>query len=206
MTRDKAAELRDTLKGELLLAWQSLNNSHPHDDFYAFGLFTTDNASYAGVVACSEQGLNTAADGYAERYGMNPELHRSSLRWSIGDSPFLEEGLELLPLTQALRASEPDPYSDADECKIEASIAQFFSAAFAALQELDEGGVFGTREEREKIILSVWLHDESHPMKLEAAGRLNSQAGVTRYSAELEAGLSAFHAWQEHRHSENPSA
>lgn len=202
MTTDKVAQQRNTLMGELLSAWNSFRDRYPEDDFYAFGVYTTDTASYCGVVACTEQGLGVAADNYAEHYGSGRELHRQSLRWSIGDSPLFDEGLEMLPLTSDLRANEPDPFSGGDESEIEASIADFFCAAFGALKELDESGTFGTGSARERLVLSVWLHDESHEMKLEAAAKLNSQALVERYSAELEDGLRAFNLWQEHRRAE----
>lgn len=202
MTNDKVAQQRMTLKGELLSAWSSFRDRYPEEDFYAFGVYTTDTASYCGVVACTEQGLGVAADHYAEHYGSGPELHLQSLRWSIGDSPLFNEGLEMLPLTSEFRANEPDPYSHSDEGEIEASIAGFFSAAFGALKELDESGSFGTGSARERLVLSVWLHDESHEMKLEAAAKLNSLALVERYSAELEDGLRAFNVWQEHRRAE----
>ncbi|WP_426162821.1 DUF4303 domain-containing protein [Pseudoduganella sp. R-34] len=196
MTTDKAAQQQNTLKRELLSAWQSFGDRYPDDDFYAFGLYTTDTASYCGAVACSEQGLESAADNYAEHYGSNFELHRQSLRWSIGDSPFFDEGLDMMPLTNELRALEPDPYSDGDESEIEASRERFFAAAFAAIKELDDEGILGTGQARERVILSVWLHDESHAMKLDAAAKLNCRPSVERYSAELEAGLDAFNKWR----------
>jgi hypothetical protein len=190
-------KLHESLRAELAVAWRKLRGNHPSDDFYAFGIRTHDIGSPVSVIACTEQGLNRVAGEYAARHGTDKRLHLASLRWRLADSPLLEEGFELAPETQALRDADPDPYGGSPEAEV--AIEGFFSAAFAALQDLDRAGTFGEGCAREKLVLSVWLYDQSDEEILDAARRLNSAAIVRRYSEELELGHEAFLAWSQNK-------
>jgi hypothetical protein len=184
--------LLTSLRRELEDAWHTLHARYPGERFYAFGVYANDVASWFGAVACTEEGLERVAFRYAKARASAMNLERSALRWSMGDSPLLEEALTLLPKTQALRGEEPDPYSDEEGA--EAATDAFFRAATQALQQMDEEGVFGVEAEREKLVVSVWLNDESNEDMLATARHLNSDIIVRRYAEELDAGIKAYFA------------
>jgi hypothetical protein len=190
-------KLHESLRAELAVAWRKLRSNHPNDDFYAFGVRTHDIGLPVSVIACTEQGLNQIAGEYSARHGTDNSLHLASLRWSMADSPLLEEGFDLAPESQALRDADPDPYGGTPDAEV--ANEGFFSAAFAALQDLDRVGAFGEGCAREKLVLSVWLYDQSDEAMLDAARKLNSAAVVRRYAEELELGHEAFFAWSQNK-------
>jgi hypothetical protein len=57
--------LIDALREDLRDAWALLQRRHPTECVYAFGLYTTTEASYFCPFACGKQGLREVA----ERYG-----------------------------------------------------------------------------------------------------------------------------------------
>jgi Domain of unknown function (DUF4303) len=191
MSNAKIQTTKEILREELKSAWVGLKARHSNEKFYAFGMYCNDVATWFNVAACTEEGLDSTASAYAQREcGSDKNLHATSLRWSIADSPLMAECEGLLPQSQAIREAEPDPYAEAEGS--EKAIQEFFENAFLALAELDRAGIFGASNTREQLILSIWLNDESDESKVQAAHRLNSKLQVDRYGMELDAGYAAF--------------
>jgi hypothetical protein len=111
-----SALLQSTLRDELRAAWRKLHAEHGHDQLYGFGVYTTDSASYLGVTAFSEKGLEARVAQSVADFGVggrhadlrafalenggtpdDPAFQRQSLRWSPCDSPLHEFGSGLLP-------------------------------------------------------------------------------------------------------------
>ena len=176
---------------ELASAWENLKSLHKGESFYAFGIYCNDVASWFNVAACSEEALDSIAAKQAKsEQSSSNELHSASLRWSLADSPLMAECEGRLPTSQAIRDAQPDPYEEADGS--EEAIKAFFESAFQALLELDKTGIFGTSTDRDKLLLSIWINDESDEAKILSARRLNSEEQVLRYSNELASGYAAF--------------
>jgi hypothetical protein len=84
--------LYGVLYAETQRAWRGLTNNHQGEDFYAFGLYTTDAASYLTITASTEQGLNAVAEDYVVSSAKSLGSQLIALRWSPADSPLHEEG------------------------------------------------------------------------------------------------------------------
>ena len=180
---------RETLLAEFRSAWQVLRQTHPTEHFYCFGLYTAGCAEYLTVTSSTEEGLSIATENYLARDGGDPALTRACLRWFSCDSPLHEEGLNLLPRSQALRESGPDPYAGTDEAA--EAITLVFDTAVDVLKQLDSEKVFGTDFERARLVLGIWMGDQSNDSLIAFARQLNPQSTVNRLARELEEGYQA---------------
>ena len=189
MSSIDAQLFRETLLAEFRSAWQVLRETHPTEHFYCFGLYTAGCAEYVMVTASTEEGLSIATEKYLARDGGDPALTRACLRWSFSDSPLHEEGMNLLPRSQALRESGPDPYDDTDEAA--EAIALVFDTAVDVLKQMDSEKVFGTDFERARLVLGIWMGDQSDEDRIAYARRLNPPSIVNRFVKELEEGYQA---------------
>ena len=185
-------ELRAVMLAELQGAWTALRQAHPGERFYSFGVYTAPCAEYLMVTASTEEGLAAATERYHAQDGRDRTLRRVSLRWSPCDSPLHEEGQELLTRSDAIRQSGPDPYDDTEEG--EAAVALAFEVMVEALQALDRANSFGAGEERQRIVLGVWMGDQSDEERVEYVRLLNPAAVADSFEREIEAGNRAFDA------------
>jgi hypothetical protein len=188
---DRAA-FRDTLLAELRAAWLTLQRAHPAEQFYAFGIYTAPLAEYLMVTASTEEGLSVATAGYLAKSGGDPALMRASLRWSPCDSPLHEEGTGLLPASERLRNAGPDPYEDTQEA--EDAVTLVFDVAVEALKQLDDEGLFGAAADRSRLVLGIWIGDQSDAERIRLVAKLNPKPVVQRFEREVEAGNRAFTA------------
>jgi hypothetical protein len=177
-----------TMLEELASAWRKLRQAHPNERFYSFGFYTTELAEYLTFTASTEEGLSRATELNLEHGGGDAELTRVSLRWRPCDSP-LHTG-ESLPRSDMLRGGAPDPYEESREA--EDTIALVFKTAVAALQQLDREKLFGSDIERARLVLGVWMGDQSDDERVTYARRLNPKSIVQRFARELAAGNQAF--------------
>jgi hypothetical protein len=177
--------LRSAFYDETKAAWRLLRKRYPSEDFYAFGLFTTELASYLTITASTEQGLTRSAAEYAARASKSAADYLIPLRWSPADSP-LRDGDKLLSRCQAIRDLGPDPY-DCTEEENETSIHTVFTAFTDAARQLDKEGEFGTGPARERLIIGIWWGDQSDEERLALASPLNSHASVRRFGREMAA-------------------
>src|SRR5258708_12718859 len=104
--------LKTTMLAGLRAAWASLRGRHPGEQFYSFGLYTTDLADYLMVTASTEEGLSEVTQRYVTRTGRDATVQRAALRWSPADSPLHAEADWLLAETHRLRQPGPSPYHD----------------------------------------------------------------------------------------------
>lgn len=181
---------RDTLLAEFRSAWHTLRQAHPTEHFYSFGLYTAPCAEYLVVTASTEEGLAAVTEKYLANKGGDPILTRASLRWSPCDSPIHEEGESLLPKSERLRTSGPDPYEGTAE--VEEAIALVLEATVEVLKQLDNENTFGNDLERSKLVLGIWMGDQSDEDRVEFVSLLNPPSIVRRFSSELDEGYDAF--------------
>ncbi len=180
--------LYEALYVETRQAWRDLKNKHQGEDFYAFGLYTTDAVSYLTITASTEPGLMTVAKGHATGSEKSLESQLIALRWSPCDSPLHEEGDGLLPESQAVRDSGPHPYDCTDE-ESDAAVEAVFRTFTAVVQKLDSEGEFGTGDQREKLILGIWMGDQSDEDRVALARPMNSAVAIERFAREMSAAL-----------------
>jgi hypothetical protein len=107
------------------------------------------------------------------------------------------EGADLLPRSQDLRSAGPDPYDDTPESN--AAVQLVFDVVLDVLSQLDRERVFGSGPERARIVIGVWMGDQSDEQRIEFARRLNPPATVQRFAEEMEAGYAAFQELARHR-------
>jgi hypothetical protein len=166
--------------------------TYPQQHFYSFGFYTAELAEYLMVTASTEEGLTLVTDRYLLSQGGDPQLTRTSLRWSPCDSPLHAEGQLLLPESERLRIAGPDPYDDTDEAEADEAIALVFDTAVEALQQLDKNRMLGSEFERASLVLGVWKGDQSNEERVEFVKRLNPLHVAERFAKELEQGTEAF--------------
>jgi hypothetical protein len=133
-------------------AFTKLRTDHPDEHFYFFAIYTTEEASYLTATAASEESL---ASAMAKSAATGTEVSERDLRYSCADSPYH------------------------DLCELhEAGGRRTLEACFVALAALDREGVFGSGEERERMIVNVVYGDMSNERWLEQAELLNPKAAV----------------------------
>lgn len=143
-------------------AFTGLREAHPEERFYFFALYTTSEGNYACATAWSEEALERAVIDTRKRdRRRSVDDLRRDLRFSAPDSPYHEAG------NQAFAG------------RFKAGPA-LHRACFAALELLDDKGVFGAGAGRAKIVVNVVYGDMSHETWLAHATRLNPPAAIKR--------------------------
>src|SRR5262249_13766816 len=153
--------------------WDLLKSRYPAETVYAFGLYSTEDASYFCPFACGEDGLTQVANDYLRRgHYSNLEEARVELKWSIADSPYHEK----LPSDriQAAMDQRPDPLADEMAARAAArEVRARLNAAVDAIKSLDQEGVFGLGEERARVVLLIEAGDRADEFVLKSAKKLN---------------------------------
>ena len=169
--------------------WAAFRREHPDERVYGLGLYTSGLATYVALTIFSEEGLDEVAAEYAERSGRDADEERLDLRWSPCDSPHHLWREDLFEEADGVLDAAPDPYaSGTGDDRVSGALQVFVET----LRTLDAEGCFGA--DREGMILSVWMGDQSDEDRLAFARRLNSAEHVDRFEAEMEAALEAFEA------------
>jgi hypothetical protein len=157
-------------------AWRRLHEKFPGETFYAFGFYTTELGSYFGPFACGEEGLEKVAAEYvARRTYRDLERAKSALRWSIADSPYRKEVTALDAHTAGELAKRPEP-DQLDDVPMAREVRARMNAAVAALNALDEEGLFGTGKARAQLTLLIEAGDREEDFVLKWAKKLNPPA------------------------------
>jgi hypothetical protein len=156
---------RRTLDEEVRAAWHTLREANSGSHFYAFGVYTTDLVEHLGVCAATEEGL--------ARVG--------GMRWSLCDSPLHPVGGVPLTRSAALRDAGPDPYADSAESRD--AIALVYRAIVEVLRAVDDE--LGSREERERMVVSIWKGDQPNDERVAWARALNPASVAARFAEEL---------------------
>ena len=144
------------------------------------------------VTASTEEGLAVVTEKYLADEGGDPMVTRAYLRWSPCDSPLHQEGVSLLPKSELLRTSGPDPYDDSLEGQ--ETIALVFDVSVDVLKQLDREKLFGGDGERAELLLGIWMGDQSDEERIQFAQLLNPIPIVQRFVKELKEGNDAFEA------------
>jgi hypothetical protein len=155
---------------------------HPDEEFYAFALYTDDDAGAAVCAANTEQALARATQRYRARGGTAPEpghLRYIPDEWAYsGAEGNIGAWAKIWEMNRAL--------ADDDGIAFRTYKNNALEAMLLALKDLDAEGFFGSSAERERVTLLVWITDSAEAEKwwLRSIKELNPRAVYKRFSAE----------------------
>ena len=172
MKKTPATNLRTAITNAARQAFTEVQTDHPNETFYAYSLYTDEEASYIGASANTEEGLLRRAKHYEAREAKGLQEHERSLRWHspdwayhcIGEHHFAD-AQKLLDAWWELGAKGIDDY----EKQVEVGLNLFVEA----LKTLDDEGFFGRGTARHKATLLVTMGDQETKLLLKCAQQLN---------------------------------
>jgi len=189
--------IRDELKRTVRLLLEQLRHEHPDDRVYAI-LFEVDvSGTYTIRIAGSEESLNRLAEkyiakGYRVRSGDLLGSLRAFLRWDAPgddrDGWYWGNQDEDIPLTrmieQAVKAELIREYDEDQPLR---------KLCLEALRELDNEGVFGRGQDRERLVIGVTCCEVGFGEEedMEELATLNPAPTITRLRQELMAATAA---------------
>ncbi len=162
---------------------------------YSMALYTTDGLGYLSPTCSTFEGLEQVAIRYQtnERYkNQSLDQLKTLLKWSYADSPYhllhedmMDESFKImLEFDEALSAAYDDEDEGSEE-KGDQLLRIAFSTCVKVLRNLDEEGIFGRGEYRERIVLNIAMGDQSNESRIQFARLLNPPATAERFAAEL---------------------
>lgn len=176
MSTAKDDELATALVTATRSAITRLFRENPDDHFYYISLVTTGEGHTPNLVAWSKEKL-------AEMVELNgkPEWY-NSLKWSYADSPFFGYGEDEFENVKLLLTSR-SPKRDRDSTCNRAEYLRRLDAMEFAMSVIDGEGIFGTDEERNKIVVAaeVMPPDASN---VERVVRLNPKEALGEWLKE----------------------
>ncbi len=182
--------LRSVLTPACLTAFRELRENHKDESFYCMGLYTCGLRSSLMPTAMTEEGLdqafrsNRSYSGSAHR---SDDHLRASLRWSPCDSPLHLEGEhhfdEVNKLMNDVYATLRTVDTDHGWEEFDDFTKGVDNAICEVLESVDLAGVFGTRQEREKIFVSILMGDQDDSI-LEFGRRLNPEKTFQQFEKE----------------------
>jgi phage terminase small subunit len=181
MKKAAAISLQKSITHAARSAFSKLRAAHPKETFYAFALYTNDEANSITASANTEEGLRRRAERYEMDEKKGIEQHAERLRWNppdwayhcAGDDQFEEAQKQLDALADA---------NDLDEDECEKEFDARLAVFIAALKELDAEGFFGRGKERQKVTLLVAMGDQEVKLLLKCAQQLNPHAVYQKFS------------------------
>jgi hypothetical protein len=188
-------KLEDELYRHGLAAFRRLREAHPKDEFYCFAFYTNGQMNYVGVTASTYQGLDKAAQEYKKRLrymAMSIEDLRLDLKWSPCDSPLHDNAEnDLTALDSLMQAVDAELYQRLDLKDDGKSFkefgAQVRSCFASALKSIDAEGIFGSGDQRKKVVANLLMGDQSDEDRIEFAARVNPSESVKMLKQDLEA-------------------
>lgn len=141
------------------------------ESFYYFTLITSGEAHAPLISAWSREALSA----------VSPE-DREMVKWSYADSPYFDYGAEGFEEVRILFDQRPDILSLEGELRF-SEYEERLAVMEAALSEVDEMGVFGIGNEREKIVINVEVMPPDHS-NTERAIRLNPPKALDEWLEE----------------------
>lgn len=163
------AKLRKAFHEDLAAAWNHARKRHPNDTPYAFVLWGVEGGNaqlWPNVL--TEEGLTQVAERYVtEGVYDTLEESREALRYSVADSPRLEELENHLPNVDAVFGPHAGKLGETQ------GYAMLAKAAMEALAALDAEGLFGVGAERDRIVLVILTEDTEKDWTEKSAKRLN---------------------------------
>ncbi|OYP38910.1 DUF4303 domain-containing protein [Rhodopirellula sp. MGV] len=150
---------------------------NPNDSFYYCSLITTGEGHTPYLTAWSREKLKEAVDAEGGGDDLIAEL-----KWSCADSPFCFYGESYFePVKQIFigrsELNDRDSTSDASELELR------LKAMELAMAELDEEGLFGSGNERLKIVINAEVMPPDHS-NVERALRLNPEQALSDWMNE----------------------
>lgn len=123
--------------------------SKHRERFYYLSLITSGEAHAPVIAAWSEEALERAVEGALDKEDM-----RWGLKWSYADSPYFCFGEEHFAVVNAMFAARPDIRG---LCGLESQREYDYrlDAMEEALACLDSEGLFGTGDERLRIVINA---------------------------------------------------
>ena len=182
--------LEDALVEHGLPAFRRIREARPDDTFYSFALFTSGEFAYVATTAASYEGLAEAASSYQamESYkDQSLEDLRRELKWSPEDSPLHESCGELLEAVQPMMDEVVSEFDACSDDEFDAFVDTVLGVFERALRRIDAEGVFGTGEERKKVVVNLLMGDESDEERLAFARRLNPPEAIQELKKDLTA-------------------
>jgi hypothetical protein len=172
-----------------------LKTRHSDEQFYAFGLFHSPLWASVVPAANTEEGLEWMIRLYqtGSSYSkLSREELRSLLRWIPGDWRYFDVDLEdFLPVQEWLNSQDMFGLLDREEITWDAWEKEINEPMIQVCREtlkiLDQEGMFGVGEAREKVVINIMMGDQDGSW-LEHAQLLNPPQVYERWIAEVEAG------------------
>jgi hypothetical protein len=172
-------------------AFSEVRSNHKNETFYCMGLFTSGSFRYFVPTAMTEEGLDQVTRKYKNypQYATEPtDLLRFRLRWSPCDSPLHLEGER--HFDEFNTEMMPSVYSALDDIDTEQGWDEFHTfvshlenLVCEVLTEVDQEGVFGRGEERDKSFISVLMGDQDESI-VSIGRRLNPSKSFERFESE----------------------
>lgn len=171
---DFAREIADAAR----VTYRALLAAHPDEHFYAFALYTDSGAMTVVPAANTEEGLKRVR----EQMEIGDDEDAPEFTWATGEWAYeAAESDSFDPLCKKLADNVLGPKFD--EAKFAAYFKELQRDMIEALRLLDEEGLFGKGEERDKITLFVTISDddEAVPLENESAKVLNPATVFDRF-------------------------
>lgn len=171
----------EELEVEVLDATRSaalaLFRAFQEERFYFFALVTTGEAHAPVLTAWSFEAL----DASAAQCSGEPSA-KSELKWSCADSPYYGYGEQFFEEVGRLFA-QFEPMDPSDVASWSRAYETKMSAMERALARLDQEGLFGTGEARNRIVINVECMPPDHSNR-DRALRLNPKEALNDWLVE----------------------
>ena len=185
-------KLKDKIVSAGKIAFLRIRKAHPNDKFYFFGLYSSGEFSYLLPTCSSHEGLKEVAQIYKkDKHYAHQSLENvmADLKWSPCDSPLhLKAEDEFYCLENdmnQLSAQLDSLYNPDDWSAFNLFVQQIENCILGALSELDKLGVFGTEQERKKVLINFVMGDQSNEERIFFAKKLNSLSQIESFVNEL---------------------
>ena len=175
-------QLRKAYKQDIAAAWELSRKNHLDHTPYAIVLYGVEGGQPPRLWPCvlTEQSLTSVAQRYVDQGHYDTiEEARQALRYSVADSPLIDELEQSTPSVDAVVAPFANTLDDSHYNLI-------IKPAIAALKELDSQGLFGIDAQRERILLVVHVEDTGEDWMLVSGKQLNPAAVFDRLQADLK--------------------
>ncbi|MBC7821248.1 MAG: DUF4303 domain-containing protein [Planctomycetaceae bacterium] len=169
-------QLRHDMANAARLTFDYFQREHPTEDFYAFALYTDDDASGAIPAANSEQSFERAKQRYvASHSSPTPEkLRYTPDEWGYaGGFGAIDEWHTIWETNETIGSDD--------------GVLRRLETMMLALKDLDAEGYFGDGPQREKITLMIWITDSynANEWRVRSVKELNPRTVYKRFLSEF---------------------
>ncbi len=170
-------QLQDDLKQATAAAIAELRAAHPDEHFYAFALYTDDDATGVSAAANTEEGLATKLAAY----NFATPAEGAFVRWSTAEWAYEGFGWDYFKPAY----DQTSTIDHANWLALRSFRKRMIQVMIDVLAALDADGVFGRGDERAKVTLFCTITDSNRARKLErrSARALNPPAIAAAFEA-----------------------